>query len=184
MPDQFNESLGSALVPLHQINHREAKVAGLTVESADETRSLMKARMEKVKTKFGVSRQLWERWQAWAEDDSYWPQKTGLIHGDLHAGHILIDANKRVTGFIDWTEASVSDTAGDFVAHYRTFGEDALEKLIRYYEKAGGYVWPKMARHVIELAAAYPIAIAEFALKSGIEEYHQMARQALGVCDK
>jgi macrolide phosphotransferase len=53
--------------------------------------------------------------------------------------------------------------------------------LIHYYKEAGGYVWPKMKEHVIELTAAYPIAIAEFALKSGLEEYKEMAKQVLGV---
>jgi macrolide phosphotransferase len=109
-----------------------------------------------------------------------WPKQTGLVHGDLHPGHILIDENSRVTGFIDWTEASVTDTANDFVAHYRTFGEKELEKLISHYKLAGGYVWPNMAKHVAKLAAAYPVAIAEFALKSGLEEYMEMARQVLG----
>lgn len=96
----------------------------------------------------------------------------------------MIDAIAQVTGFIDWTEAAVTDPACDFVAHYRTFGENALNKLISAYAKAGGCVWPKMAEHVIELAASYPIAIAEFALKSGLDEYKQMARQSLGVSHK
>lgn len=110
------------------------------------------------------------------------PKKTGLVHGDLHAGHILIDKETaRVTGFIDWTEASVTDVANDFVPHYRTFGDEALEGLIYHYEKAGGYVWPKMKEHVIELNATYPIVIAEFALKSGLDEYKNMAKQVLGV---
>lgn len=49
------------------------------------------------------------------------------------------------------------------------------------YEEAGGYVWPNMKDHVIELEAAYPVGIAEFALLSGVEEYMQMAKQALQV---
>ena len=54
-----------------------------------------------------------------------------------------------------------------------------LKELINYYDKSGGYVWPGMAQHVMELTAAYPIAIAEFALKSGLEEYMEMAKQVL-----
>ncbi|TYR78633.1 phosphotransferase [Priestia megaterium] len=179
VPDLFNKSLAEALVSLHQIHLNEAELAGLTIESAEEARTRMKARMKKVKTEFNVNELLWKRWQAWIVDDALWPKQSGLIHGDLHAGHILIDENSRVTGFIDWTEASVTDISSDFVAHYRTFGEKALEKIISYYEAAGGYVWTNMKKHVIELAAAYPVAIAEFALKSGIEEYKQMARDVL-----
>jgi macrolide phosphotransferase len=36
-----------------------------------------------------------------------------------------------------------------------------------------------MAEHVIELSATSAIYLAEFALKSGLEEYKQMAVQSL-----
>lgn len=180
VPTVFNETLAEALVSLHRIDHEEARTAGLPVETPEETRQNMAKRMEKVKEKFHVDPILWQRWQDWLGNDSIWPKQTALVHGDLHAGHILIDEENKVTGFIDWTEAAVGDIAIDFVAHYRTFGEDVLKELIHHYEKAGGYVWPGMAQHVIELTAAYPIAIAEFAVKSGLEEYMEMAKQVLG----
>ncbi|TCS93309.1 macrolide phosphotransferase [Hazenella coriacea] len=181
VPDQYHETLAKAMVSLHQMDQQEAKSMGLTIENPDEIRSSLKDRMEKVKVEFGVSQPLWDRWQSWLEDDSLWPQQVGLVHGDLHPGHILIDENTHVTGFIDWTEAAVTDISRDFVIHYRAFGKEALDQLIMYYEKAGGYVWPLMANHIIELDAAYPVGIAEFALKSGLEEYHQMAKETLGV---
>jgi macrolide phosphotransferase len=40
-----------------------------------------------------------------------------------------------------------------------------------------------MKEHIIELVAAYPVEIAEFALVSGVEEYERMAKQALEVND-
>jgi macrolide phosphotransferase len=183
-PDQFHESLARGIASLHQVSIAQAQANGLPIETAEAARVVMYQRMDVVKNKFGVGEELWNRWQSWLQKDEVWPKETVLTHGDLHAGHILIDAIAQVTGFIDWTEAAVTDPACDFVAHYRTFGEDALNKLISAYAKAGGCVWPKMAEHVIELAASYPIAIAEFALKSGLDEYKQMARQALGVSDK
>lgn len=180
VPDVLNQTLAQAMASLHAVDPDKALAACLSVKNAAEIRQHMKQRMDAVQATFGVQPALWNRWQTWLQDDSMWPQKTGLIHGDLHAGHILIDENAHVTGFIDWTEAAVADTSTDFVAHYFTFGEDNLQKLIHYYEEAGGYVWPKMMEHILELAAAYPIAIAEFALKSGLEEYLLMAREALG----
>lgn len=36
-----------------------------------------------------------------------------------------------------------------------------------------------MKDHIIELEAAYPVGIAEFALLSGVDESMQMAKQAL-----
>jgi macrolide phosphotransferase len=182
-PDQFHESLAKGIASLHQVSIAEAQAIGLPVETAEEAPAVMKQKMDVVKNEFGVGEELWNRWQSWLQKAELWPQETVLTHGDLHAGHIFIDAQAQVTGFIDWTEAAVTDPSRDFVAHYRTFGEDALNKLISAYAKAGGRVWTKMAEQVIELAASYPIAIAEFALKSDLDEYKQMAKQSLGVTD-
>jgi macrolide phosphotransferase len=38
-----------------------------------------------------------------------------------------------------------------------------------------------MKEHIIELSAAYPVAIAEFAIISGLEQYEKMARESLEV---
>ena len=143
----------------------------------------MKERMDAIRENIGVGDSLWERWQTWIQNDEMWPKKTGLIHGDVHAGHIMIDKAGNVTGLIDWTEAKVSDVSNDFVVLYKTFGEKGLELLINAYKEAGGYVWQKMKEHVIELEAAYPVAIAEFAIISGSDEYMQMAKHALQVVE-
>ncbi|MBD1836118.1 macrolide 2'-phosphotransferase [Cyanobacteria bacterium FACHB-472] len=182
-PNQFHESLAWGIASVHQVSIADAQAIGLPIETAEAARVVMQQRMDAVKSEFGVGEELWNRWQSWLQKDEVWPKETVLTHGDLHAGHILIDAIAQVTGFIDWTEAAVADPARDFVAHYHTFGEDALNKLVSAYAKAGGCVWPKMTEHVIELTASSPIAIAEFALKSGLDEYKQMARQSLGVSD-
>ncbi|WP_414586103.1 macrolide 2'-phosphotransferase [Scytonema sp. PCC 10023] len=183
VPDQFHESLAKGMVSLHQVSIEKARAVGLPVETAEEARAAMKRKMDTVKSEFGVAEELWNRWQYWLQRDEIWPKETVLTHGELHAGHILINAQAQVTGFIDWTEAAVTDPAIDFVAHYLTFGKDALNKLISAYAKVGGRIWPEMAEHVTELAASYPIAIAEFALRSDLDEYKQMARQSLGVSD-
>ena len=179
VPDCFYKTLGKALVALHNVPIEKAKNVGLTVQTPEEARHSMKERMNAVKNKIGVGDSLWARWQSWISNDEMWPKKTGLIHGDVHAGHILIDQAGNVTGLIDWTEAKVSDVSNDFVVLYKTFGEEGLELLINAYKEAGGYVWPKMEEHIIELEAAYPVAIAEFAFISGSDEYLNMAKQAL-----
>lgn len=179
VPDQFHQSLAKGLASLHQISIERARTSGLPMKTVEDVRVDMKQRMDAVKREFGVDQTLWERWQNWLHNDEIWMQETTLTHGDLHAGHILIDKQAQVTGFIDWTEASVADPARDFVAHYRTFGQDALNKLISGYAEAGGRTWSRMAEHVIELNATFAIELAEFALKSGLDEYKQMAIQSL-----
>lgn len=181
VPELYHKSLGRVLAELHSIPIDKAAKLDLVVYTPEEARMSMKKRMDAVKTKFGVSENLWNRWQAWIKDDDMWPKKTGLIHGDVHAGHIMIDKKANVTGLIDWTEAKVTDISNDFVFNYKAFEEEGLEALILAYREAGGYYWPKMKEHIIELSEAYPVSIAEFALVSGIEEYEQMAKEALGV---
>ncbi|MBY0157156.1 macrolide 2'-phosphotransferase [Cytobacillus firmus] len=181
VPKSFHETLGKALADIHSIPKDQAAEAGLVVHTPEELRQAMRERMDAVKAKFGAGESLWRRWQAWLTDDELWPMETGFIHGDVHAGHTLVDKNANVTGLIDWTEAKVSDISNDFVFQYKAFGEDGLESLIKAYREAGGYTWPKMKEHIIELEAAFPVAIAEFAIVSGEEEYVEMARQVLGV---
>ncbi|MEG6523617.1 Mph(B) family macrolide 2'-phosphotransferase [Desulfotomaculum sp. 1211_IL3151] len=181
VPESFHRSLGRVLVDLHSIPSDKAAEIGLVVHTPEEARMSMKQRMDAVKAKFGVGENLWKRWQAWINDDEIWPKKTGLIHGDVHAGHTMIDKDANVTGLIDWTEAKVTDISSDFVFNYKAFGEAGLEALILAYREAGGYYWPKMKKHIIELDAAYSVSVAEFALVSGIDEYVQMAKKALEV---
>ncbi|GKU84392.1 macrolide 2'-phosphotransferase [Niallia sp. NCCP-28] len=183
VPECFYQTLGKALVALHNVSKEKTLEAGLTVHTPEEARQSMEERMNAVREKIGVGDALWTRWQTWIQNDEMWPTQTGLIHGDVHAGHILIDKAGSVTGLIDWTEAKVTDVSNDFVVSYRTFGEEGLNLLMNAYQKAGGYVWPKMKEHVIELEAAYPVAIAEFAILSGIDEYMQMAKQALQILE-
>ena len=181
VPPSFHMSLGRVLAELHSIPSDKATEFGLIVQTPEEARKSMKQRMNDVKTKFGVGEKLWNRWQSWVNDDEMWPKKTGLIHGDVHAGHTMIDKEANVTGLIDWTEAKVTDISNDFVFNYKAFGEEGLEALIIAYKEAGGYYWPKMKEHIIELVAAYPVSIAEFAIVYGVEEYVQMAKKALEI---
>lgn len=183
VPELFHKSLGKVLADLHSIPIDKAAEIGIVVQTPEEARMSMKQRMYDVKIKLGAGEDLWNRWQAWINDDEVWPQKTGLIHGDVHAGHTMIDRDANVTGLIDWTEAKVTDISNDFVFHYKAFGEEGLEALILAYKEAGGYYWPKMKEHIIELVAAYPVSIAEFAMVSGVEEYVQMAKKALEMQD-
>ncbi|MGG3308871.1 macrolide 2'-phosphotransferase MphI [Paenibacillus lautus] len=182
--DEFVRSLAETLVSLHGIDHDAARAAGLRVKSPQEVREETARNMEDIKSRLGVSDALWERWQKWLEEDSYWPTHSALIHGDLHPPHILIDERVQVTGLLDWTESEVASPAKDFVLYYAIYGEHNLRVLLDRYKQAGGKVWPRMFDHIVEQHAAYPVLIAQFALLTGQEEYMTMARNALGLTEE
>lgn len=184
IPEQFVQSLAEAMVALHTIDHSAARNAGIRVQQPEEVRRALAVKMDEIKRVFGVSRALWERWKSWLADDACWPNHSVLVHGDLHPGHILVDPDGTVTGLLDWTEAEVADPATDFTAYCLIFGESGLAELLERYEKAGGSVWPRMQEHIIERMSASPVLLADFAWKSGLEEYMTMARNALGVDEK
>ncbi|RED54403.1 macrolide 2'-phosphotransferase [Cohnella lupini] len=180
-PEAFIQSLAESIVALHGIDPAIAETAGVRVKQPADVRRILSDRMDEVKRVFGVSESLWQRWQAWLAEDSYWPPHSSFIHGDLHPGHIVVDSDGKVTGLLDWTEGEVADPASDFTVYYAAFGELGLDRLLAEYKKAGGTTWPRMKNHIVELYAAYPVLIAIFALKSGLEEYVSMARSSLGV---
>lgn len=179
LPEEFIHSMAVGLKNLHQLSGIELDFLGDKVIKARDLKKHMHKRMKWANDKFSIYKALWNRWQNWLESDSYWPETTGLIHGDLHPGHIFIDSSYQVCGIIDWTEAMVSDVSKDFIAFYRCFGENALQRLIQEYEKSGAYVWPKMYDHILELNSTVAIDIAEFANRSGLDEYWQYAKNLL-----
>ncbi|SDO21896.1 macrolide 2'-phosphotransferase [Alkalicoccus daliensis] len=180
VPESFHRTLARAMVSLHQINDSARwKEAGITVEQVVELSSSMRRRMEKVKQEYEIHPERWDRWQQWLNTEEMWPPFTGLVHGDLHAGHIMVDKDANVTGFIDWTEAKITDTSIDFTAHYMTFGESGLDKLLTCYEEFGGKTWTRMKDHILMRADAFSIDVAEFAARSSLKEYKEMAEKEL-----
>jgi macrolide phosphotransferase len=180
LPDIYLKFLGHALAALHGIEHKALAKAGLETPPIAAIRTAWAERMAKVKQVYSVNPTLWERWQRWLDNDTLWPAHTTLIHGDLHPGHILVDQQAQVTGLIDWTEAQVDDPASDFAAHYRVFGRNSLKALLRHYGQSGGKVWPAMADHIVEYDSAFAVEVAEFAERSGLDDFKAMARQVLG----
>lgn len=183
LPPVFIKSLGQAIAALHTLDAEAAAHAGLKVQQPEQVRENLKAQMQRVKKELDVSETLWQQWQTWLQDDSYWPQHSCLVHGDLQAAHILTDEAGTVNGLLDWTEAEISDPAIDFVVLLASFGEPTTKALLKAYEQAGGKVWPRMLEHVQQRQAAYGVNIGLFVLESGTDEYLPMAKSALGLTE-
>lgn len=175
-PQAFTDTLGDALAALHRIPEDEAAGAGVRVKRSDEIRAAFGERMEGAREVLDVPEVVWRRWQEWIADDTYWPEHSVLVHGDLHPAHVLVDDGQRVTGLLDWTEAHIGDPATDFAILYATMGAGPLGALLKRYEAAGGRTWPRMRAHIVETWAAYPSVIAEFARLSGEDAPRQLGQ--------
>jgi macrolide phosphotransferase len=174
----FVESFAKTLVELHRISPQEASEAGLTVCSPSDIRQNVKEELETVRKTIGLSKDLENRYEKWINDATLWPKFTVFGHGDLYAGHLLVDSNTRVTGIIDWTEAKVNDPSIDFTGHLTVFNEESLKTLIKHYENNGGRVWPELIAQTIERAAFSPVRYGIFAITSG-SDTHLAAAKAL-----
>lgn len=178
-PQSYYQSLGKVLAELHTLPHGHFKEIGIKTLHAKDLNSSMKIRMEKVRQKYHVNSELWERWQEWLANDSLWPSHVGVSHGDLHPGHILINKNFEVSGLIDWTEISIADTSVDFLSHLLLFGKDGLTKVLDAYDNAGGRTWSRMDEHIIELLTTSAITVAEFAEISDLQDMRETAAHML-----
>lgn len=179
VPDEYYDSLGRTLANLHSLTHQEFKNIRAEFLGVHELRASMKQRMGRVKERYDINKNLWERWQAWLAEDSFWPFFIGVKHGDLHPGHILINQDNYVTGLIDWTEVGVADVSVDFMSHQLLFGKEGLTKLINAYDNAGGKTWARMDDHIIELLTTSAITVAEYAQATGMKDMHEAAARML-----
>lgn len=177
---EYTPSLAKVLVALHAVPEKEVLANGLKVMSPEEVRNEIVERIQMVKSELGMSKELEERYNRWADNDALWPNFTGFIHGDLYAGHVLTYADGRVSGIIDWSTAHVSDIAQDFAGHYNIFGEESLRELIGEYERQGGRVWDRLFEQSVERAAASPLAYGFFAIETQDDVHRQAARVQLG----
>lgn len=177
--DGFHKSLGQSLAALHNIPLQDAVEAGLRTSMPGEVREQLARHIDQVKGSFEIEPRLERRWRAWLDDDRSWPDHSVVVHGDLYAGHILVNEDNVVTGMIDWTEAEISDPAIDFTAHLLLFGEKGLSRILGHYEAAGGRVWPGMAQHIGERLSTSPVRYALFALESLEPAHLEAARDQL-----
>lgn len=177
----FIESFAKALVELHQSPLSEAIKAGLKVLSPEEVRENLRKDVREVKTGLGLSKEMEEFCNEWLADISRWPSFTALTHGDLYAGHVTANADSRVTGIIDWTEAQISDVTIDFAGHLAAFDEESLKKLISAYEKLGGVTWPKFFDQVKARHFTSSIRYGVFALETQNPDHLAAAKAQLGL---
>lgn len=175
---KYSESLGLILCELHNLT-QEAKEFGLSLRTSEIIRKDFLDEIFLIKNQLGISPHLEKQWRTWIDNDTYWPTFSTLIHGDLYAGHTLVNSEEQITGIIDWSEMQIGDSSLDFAGQYTGLGETHLDKTLLVYEKSGGKTWPKMKEHIIQRALAAPIKFAVFALNTKNDSHIQAAKEQL-----
>ena len=179
--NQYDSSLSRILCRLHQIPASEAAAAGIEFLTTEMVRQELLDNIERVKRELGTSAELENRWRRWVETDKFWADFSTFVHGDLYAGHVLADAEGRISGIIDWSEAQVSDPSIDFAGHLAVFGEESLKNLLRLYADCGGRVWENMFEQIRQRHSAAALKYGVFALDTNIDEHINAAKAQLGV---
>ncbi len=64
--------------------------------------------------------------------------RTRVVHGDLHARHVLIDGHGRVSGVIDWGDVCMGDPSIDLSVAYGSFTGAARRALLDAYGPIDG----------------------------------------------
>jgi aminoglycoside phosphotransferase (APT) family kinase protein len=134
-------ALGRALGALHRVALDRARATGLREMSAAEHSCEDRAR--RVHAARGPLRALmgadrWSRCEPFLAADPRIAPRAGaqvLLHDDLHLEHVLLDDRmERVTGIIDWTDASIGDPAAELVALWLSCGEAFVLQLLDAYD--------------------------------------------------
>jgi macrolide phosphotransferase len=177
-PD-YAARLGRLLARLHSLSVAEAEAAGVEVRFPEQVRQAWQDDLARVSEAFTVAPALAEAWQAWIEDDTCWPDRTVMTHGEIYPAHVLFDEDGTITGVLDWTTARVDDPARDLAAQYGAAGDEMLQATLTAYEQAGGHVHSGLAAQARHLWEASPIGYALYALTTGAKCDHATAAALL-----
>lgn len=174
----FPESLGELLADIHRVDPDEVAVVGVQVRTPAENRRTWRDDIERITREFTVAGHLLDRWEAWLDEDSYWPGHSTFTHGEIYPAHTLLH-DGRISAVLDWTTAAVGDPARDFTFHQTTATAAAFAATVDRYVARGGRVWPRLADHCAELFSATPVQLGLFVLDTGDDAYRAMAEEQL-----
>jgi aminoglycoside 2''-phosphotransferase len=68
-------------------------------------------------------------------DDANFAFAPALIHRDLGTEHILVGPDGRLSGVVDWGDASIGDPAIDFTGLYRAVGQQLAAEVLGHYRR-------------------------------------------------
>ena len=101
--------------------------------------------------------------------------RPALVHGDLAAEHVLLDAAGSISGVIDWSDAMIGDPALDLAGLFHWGGAEMLSEALETY---GGCGAETVAR-ARWFAACRAVADIVFGVDEGKPDYVAAGQHAL-----
>lgn len=103
------------------------------------------------------------------------PSRTRVLHGDLHARHVLVDESGAPSGVIDWGDVCIGDPSVDLSIGYAAFVGQARAAFLAAYGRVDR-VTELRAR---ALAASLCATLLEYAIDTGMAGLRDDARRSL-----
>jgi len=69
------------------------------------------------------------------------PKKSAIVHGDFYARHVLVDADHKISGVIDWGDIHLGDPAVDLAIAHSFLPPDAHEAFRDTYGNIDERTW-------------------------------------------
>lgn len=114
---------------------------------------------------------------ALAAAPAYAPTATQLIHGDLHAGQLLVDAQGAACGVIDWGDVHIGDPGTDLAAAHALLPASAHGAFLAAYGHVPAGRWAAARAR----ATWHGVALAAYGTDIGDAALVQEALDSLGM---
>ena len=139
-PESLARDMGRFMAQLHAIPVDQAQRAGIPV--VDSRTRLIGGRDVVVpllgkRLNAGEFKRVLAWWEAFVIDPRMHCDQFAVCHHDLWHDNLLMDADGRLSGILDWSHVKIGDPAHDFSAP-RYFGGEFMTHLHDAYREAGG----------------------------------------------
>ena len=167
--DRLARQIAQFLVELHEFPAERAQALGAAGprQWRDGYEAMRAAVVPALRRRLPISEYSKVRrwWSDFLADDQAWGFPPVLVHRNLVAQNILVDAEARVvSGVIGWRAAAVGDAAADFVGLVESYGSDVTWRVTEAYLERGSSVDGTFLRRVRRLSAATPFTAIHLAI--------------------
>lgn len=126
-------ALGRAIAAVHELPTSLIDDLGLPSYEADAYRRRRQAEVDEAARTGRVPVALLRRWERRLEDVALWRFRPTVVHGDLTADRVLVQAGD-VSGILGWGEAMVADPADDLAWLLVAAPQDAADSIVEAYQ--------------------------------------------------